>query len=479
MKSLHTWLWLTASLGCSHAISTIVDLGYCKYQDTYLASGVSQFLGIRYADTPVDDWRWRAPRNANSRSGIQHADHLPPICVGLGQTTGLNATEDCLFVNVFAPSNATIDSNLPVWVYIQGGGIILVNFNYRVGPLGFLASEEVRADGPLNVGLLDQRKLLHWVQEYIHLVCIAPSRGTSVTHHLTAYNGRNDDLFVGAIGESLAWTRSLTVTQSEDHFESLAPRLNRSTVDRMTCLRSLDASTVQTSGHAPLDVLALSTQLLFQPQGEFLGIPLILSYDTSEGSLSAPNASTKKEVASFVQGWSPQLNGPQIQHLVNPYPPEEVIPGRARYFPAASEIFADGVFLCPTNWITRSANFISQCGLTVIMFLIILRWLLPFLAPAKQRVSGQAPWGGGFLYHYTTYNATIVEGIQNYFISFVRSLDPSSLRSPSSPRWKRSNLGEKGRLKIQTNQTEMDKIPSDLLEKCETWYSYEESIAQE
>lgn len=78
-----------------------------------------------------------------------------------------------------------------MWFYIQGGGyvtdaqpnyngtdvvtasggnIILVNFNYRVGSFGFLASEKVRADGDLNVGLLDERKALKWVQKYIYLV---------------------------------------------------------------------------------------------------------------------------------------------------------------------------------------------------------------------------------------------------------------------------------------------------------------------
>lgn len=40
----------------------------------------------------------------------------------------------------------------------------------RVGAFGFLASEKVRTDGDLNVGLLDQRKAMQWVQEYIHLV---------------------------------------------------------------------------------------------------------------------------------------------------------------------------------------------------------------------------------------------------------------------------------------------------------------------
>lgn len=100
-------------------------------------------------------------------------------------------SEDCLFINVFAPSNATSESKLPVWFYIQGGGyatnsnanyngtdvvvnsgydLVLVNFNYRVGALGFLTSETVRQNGDLNVGLLDERKALEWVQQYIHLV---------------------------------------------------------------------------------------------------------------------------------------------------------------------------------------------------------------------------------------------------------------------------------------------------------------------
>lgn len=103
-------------------------------------------------------------------------------------------------MNVFTPSDATPDSKLPVWLYIQGGGyaanmqanyngtsviqnsglhngtemvlqsdysLVFVNFNYRVGALGFLASEEVEADGDLNAGLLDQRKLLQWVQDNI------------------------------------------------------------------------------------------------------------------------------------------------------------------------------------------------------------------------------------------------------------------------------------------------------------------------
>lgn len=100
--------------------------------------------------------------------------------------------EDCLFVNVFKPTNATAAAKLPVWLFIQGGGyarndngnfngsevvqksggnVVFVNFNYRVGVLGFLAGGKVRQDGALNAGLLDQRQLLQWVQKYISQVC--------------------------------------------------------------------------------------------------------------------------------------------------------------------------------------------------------------------------------------------------------------------------------------------------------------------
>jgi len=49
----------------------------------------------------------------------------------------------------------------------------MVNFNYRVGLWGFLASERVKADGALNAGLLDQRMLMKWVKTHIVAVCLS------------------------------------------------------------------------------------------------------------------------------------------------------------------------------------------------------------------------------------------------------------------------------------------------------------------
>jgi carboxylesterase type B len=117
------------------------------------------------------------------------------LCHGT-PSTYLNPTksEDCLFINVYSPTNRT--ALHPVYFFIQGGGfndlanpyltgdelikaagndIVVVTSNYRVGPWGFLASKEIKEDGDLNVGLLDQRKALAWVQKYIHLVSSSPS----------------------------------------------------------------------------------------------------------------------------------------------------------------------------------------------------------------------------------------------------------------------------------------------------------------
>jgi hypothetical protein len=48
--------------------------------------------------------------------------------------------------------------------------IVFVSSNYRVGLYGFLAGEEVRRNGTLNVGLLDQRFVVQWIQKHISKV---------------------------------------------------------------------------------------------------------------------------------------------------------------------------------------------------------------------------------------------------------------------------------------------------------------------
>ena len=65
--------------------------------------------------------------------------------------------------------NALSNANYNGSGLIEAGdhGMVVVTINYRVGTFGFLASEEIQADGNVNVGFLDQRKAMKWVHENI------------------------------------------------------------------------------------------------------------------------------------------------------------------------------------------------------------------------------------------------------------------------------------------------------------------------
>lgn len=86
----------------------------------------------------------------------------------------------------------------------NGNDFITVEIQYRLGAFGFLASEDVKAHGQLNAGLLDQRSALQWVQEHISKFGGDPSRVTiggesagagSVMFHALGYSGQQTGLF--------------------------------------------------------------------------------------------------------------------------------------------------------------------------------------------------------------------------------------------------------------------------------------------
>jgi len=54
----------------------IIDLGYAKYQGVSLEAGVDQYLGIRYAASPLGDLRWRAPQDPRPQADVQDASRV-------------------------------------------------------------------------------------------------------------------------------------------------------------------------------------------------------------------------------------------------------------------------------------------------------------------------------------------------------------------------------------------------------------------
>jgi acetylcholinesterase len=149
----------------------VVDLGYAKYQGIYNeTTGIQSFKGMRYAAPPIGDLRWRAPQPPVHLPGIQDASKYGKQCLQgtmgegsdapvkgiLAAATGSFATssEDCLFVNVIVPPNATIgESSLPVAVFIHGGGYSKYNGDtydreYRLTSLSALRLTRPSSDAP-------------------------------------------------------------------------------------------------------------------------------------------------------------------------------------------------------------------------------------------------------------------------------------------------------------------------------------------
>jgi para-nitrobenzyl esterase len=154
------------------------------------------FKNIPYAAPPVGELRWRPPQPALSWNGTRDAskfgDSCPqPFIKNLSTGLGLPGSEDCLKLNVYAPTKAS--KNLPVMVWFHGGGlfvdgardpqfmpinlvkngVIVVTVDYRLGSLGFFAPkeliEEAKAKGePVgNYGTMDQIASLKWVKKNI------------------------------------------------------------------------------------------------------------------------------------------------------------------------------------------------------------------------------------------------------------------------------------------------------------------------
>ena len=190
---------------------------------------VDRFHGIPYAEPPVGKLRFQkpVPKKSLTSDGTPFlASKHGNICHQLEMMPmeGLARSEDCLFLNVYAPSSRK--DPLPVMVWIHGGGfssgasdqyisdtltlygdVIIVTVNYRLTVWGFLSTGDENAPG--NQGLWDQHTAIKWVHDNIDAFGGDPKKvtifgesagGMSVTYH-SVFHG-NEGLFQRVIAQS-------------------------------------------------------------------------------------------------------------------------------------------------------------------------------------------------------------------------------------------------------------------------------------
>ncbi|KAJ6640603.1 Esterase E4 [Pseudolycoriella hygida] len=187
MKSkLNVFVNIIIACGCLYVASgRIVEIenGLIEGKKMVTRSGLSfyGFLGIPFAEPPLDDLRFREPVPKKRWDGILNCTAFGPMCMQPGEE--LSRSEDCLYLNVFT-KNLSSNELKPVIAFIHGGGfstgtamiqgpeylldrdIVFVTFQYRLGSLGFMALETPEVSG--NQGFKDQSLALKWIQKNIH-----------------------------------------------------------------------------------------------------------------------------------------------------------------------------------------------------------------------------------------------------------------------------------------------------------------------
>ncbi|XP_049825157.1 juvenile hormone esterase [Aethina tumida] len=222
---------------------------------------VLSFKGIPYAEPPVGNLRFEPPVAKSPWNDTLKATDYGSSCI---QEDG-SGNEDCLYLNVFTPK---LDGNLPVMVWVYGGAfingdgindpsyvlekdVVFVSFNYRIGILGFVSTEDLVAPG--NAGLKDQVLALKWVQSNIakfggdpqKITIWGESAGSASVSYLTQSN-LTRGLFQGAIMESGSSLCSWGLTRdARATVFALGKRLKIDTTNSTTLINGLKQIGVQ------------------------------------------------------------------------------------------------------------------------------------------------------------------------------------------------------------------------------------------
>lgn len=335
-------LSLLGMLSLAHADPLKVKTEQGKVKGKTINDGkVKAFLGLPYAAPPVGDLRWKAPQPPAKWKGQRDGSKFGSRCAQLHVFEDMvfqdpGPSEDCLYLNVYAPADSTGKSKLPVMFWIHGGGfaggasseprhngdflplkgVVLVTINYRLGVFGFLATADLakEADGAAgNYGLMDMVAALQWVKKNIknfggdpdNVTIFGESAGSFAVSTLIAAPSAQG-LFQKAIGESGG-----AIGRGTLNYDSLADRETKDALwvestgaKTLADLRAmstdaiLDAVKNHKGAHFPPDV---DGKFLTQPvddvyaAGKQAHVPLLAGWNADENAGLARNGMTPEQ----------------------------------------------------------------------------------------------------------------------------------------------------------------------------------------
>jgi para-nitrobenzyl esterase len=371
---------------------------------------VDQWLGVRYAASPTGTGRWAPPKSpgpygarqdpyAATQFGApcpqnisQFGNSIPlPIPPNTVPVPGSADSEDCLFLNVYGPTDRSDNGGerLPVLLWIHGGSneygegssydptplvtqghIIVVTINYRLGALGWLAHPLLDGDTPNssgNYGLMDQQFAMRWVNRNIaafggdpHKVTIAGESAGALDScsHLASPTAAG--LFRGAIIES----GCIVFQYPQALLETLtgAPLVSALGCTTLACLQAAPVSAVL-AAELPLGwVVAVGSNVPTLPEtpqqaftdGAFNKVPVIQGTNLDEGRLFIPlsfGAVTSASYPTVVADLFAAYPNPPLATIESQYPIANYAADGAAAAPgeAAAAIVTDSLFACTAH----------------------------------------------------------------------------------------------------------------------------------
>jgi para-nitrobenzyl esterase len=303
---------------------------------------------IPFAAPPVGDLRWRLPEPPARWSGERDASTFSAICPQDDRAGGVAGSEDCLYLNVYAPSSAREGDPLPVAYWIHGGGrtrgdgqmlphalashgLVVVTIQYRLGALGYLGDRALTDESGTsgNWGFFDTIAGLHWVRRNIErfggdkdrVMIFGQSSGGSAVNALLASPAARG-LFASAAIHSNALPpgRTKSLAESETTGPDLAAQLGCTGTDeeQIACLRGRPAADILGAQLAvpPLlfvidDGVLVEGDVALTIKEEGAGVPLIIGSTREEDSrfLYSLRHITADQYAARVQADFPALAG--------------------------------------------------------------------------------------------------------------------------------------------------------------------------
>ncbi|XP_076162457.1 carboxylic ester hydrolase [Ptiloglossa arizonensis] len=308
------------------------------------------FQGIPYALPPLGEYRFEPPKPSTAWSGIRSAQEDANICTQRNIYTyqeEIVGDEDCLYLNVYTPKlpaeNDEAKGGYPVMIWLHGCGwicgaghsafyspkflldhdVVLITVNYRLGPLGFLSTEDIECPG--NNGLKDQAQSIRWVHENIAAFGGDPNRvtifgesagGASVHYHMMS--NLTKGLFHRAISQSgngycpWALMRPGSAKKNAIKVADLLGCASRDSKKMVACLRTKNALDIigtdrafQEFGYCPMipfrpviepvhpGAILTEDPAVASKHGRLLDIPWMTGITSEEGSIVVPGLYTR------------------------------------------------------------------------------------------------------------------------------------------------------------------------------------------